>query len=196
MTALPAAMGSTGTSVEGHAALVRELAEGNLEALGALFERFEPGVRRYLLRVGVTEADVDDLVQATFLEVVRAAPRFDPGYPVRTWLFGIATIMVRRHRRSLSRAAARLVAWTGLVRSETAPSPDDVYDGDEALRRFAEAFARLSRKKREVFALVTVEGLSGEEAARALGIPVNTVWTRLHHARADLRAAILGERDR
>jgi RNA polymerase sigma-70 factor (ECF subfamily) len=192
MTAVPATM----TLAEDDAALVRDLAGGNLEALGDLFERFEPNIRRYLLRVGVTESDVDDLVQATFLEVVRAAPRFDPSYPVRTWLFGIATIMVRRHRRSVARAAARLVTWTGLVRAESAPSPDDVYDGDEALRRFAASFERLSRKKREVFALVTIEGLSGEEAARALGIPVNTVWTRLHHARADLRAAISGEGER
>ena len=189
MTALPAAM----PLAPEDAALVRDLAGGDLEALGALFERFEPNVRRYLLRVGVTESDVDDLVQATFLEIVRAAPRFDPGYPVRTWIFGITTIMVRRHRRSVSRAAARLVTWAGLARAEAAPSPDDVYEGDEALRRFAKAFARLSRKKREVFALVTIEGLSGEEAAHALGIPVNTVWTRLHHARADLRAAVLSE---
>jgi RNA polymerase sigma-70 factor (ECF subfamily) len=181
---------------EDDAALVRELAGGNLEALGDLFERFEPSIRRYLLRVGVTESDVDDLVQATFLELVRAAARFDPSYPVRTWIFGITTIMVRRHRRSVSRAAARLVTWAGLVRTEAVPSPDDVYDGDEALRRFASSFERLSRKKREVFALVTIEGLSGEEAARALGIPVNTVWTRLHHARADLRAAISGEQER
>jgi len=192
MTAVPASMRLPADD----ATLVRDLAGGDLEALGDLFERFEPSIRRYLFRVGVTEGDVDDLVQATFLELVRAAPRFDPSYPVRTWIFGITTIMVRRHRRSVSRAAARLVTWAGLVRAEAAPSPDDVFDGDEALRRFTSSFQRLSRKKREVFALVTIEGLSGEEAARALGIPVNTVWTRLHHARADLRAALLGERER
>lgn len=176
------------------AALVRDVATGNLQALGDLFERYQGGVRRYLLRTGIPESDVDDLVQATFLEVVRAAPRFDPRYPVRTWIFGIATIMVRRHRRSIARAAARVAAWAGLVRATEAPSPDDVFEGDETLRRFAAGFARMSRKKREVFALVTLEGLSGEEAAAALGIPVNTVWTRLHHARADLRAALEAEK--
>ena len=50
--------------------------------------------------------------------------------------------------------------------------------------------AALSEKKREAFVLVTLEGLSGEEAAQALGVPVNTLWTRLHHARLELSAAI------
>jgi RNA polymerase sigma-70 factor (ECF subfamily) len=52
------------------------------------------------------------------------------------------------------------------------------------------ALFELSPKKREVFVLVALEGLSGEEVATTLGIPVNTVWTRLHHARSELRHAL------
>jgi RNA polymerase sigma factor (sigma-70 family) len=172
--------------------LVAAVASGDLQALGTLFERFEPGVRRYLGRLGIASSDVDDLVQATFLEVVRAAGRFDPTYPARSWLFGIATVMVRRHRRSAGRAAAR----AGLFRRQPAPRPTptpcEILESDDAMRLFARAFERLSPKKREAFVLVTLEGLSGEEAAGVLGIPVKTVWTRLHHARRELRSA-LGE---
>lgn len=170
--------------------LVAAVASGDLQALGTLFERYEPGVRRYLGRLGIGSSDADDLVQATFLEVVRAAGRFDPTYAARSWLFGIATVMVRRHRRSVGRAATRI----GLVRREPAPAPPptpvEILASDEAMRLFTSAFERLSAKKREVFVLVTMEGLSGDEAARALGIPVKTVWTRLHHARLHLRAAL------
>jgi RNA polymerase sigma-70 factor (ECF subfamily) len=56
--------------------------------------------------------------------------------------------------------------------------------------RAQRALSRLSAKKREVFVLVALEGMSGAEVANALHIPVATVWTRLHHARLELRAAL------
>jgi len=174
--------------------LVLAVRDGSMEALGELFERHEPSIRRYLARVGVGRADLDDLVQSVFLEILRAAPRFDPDHAARAWIFGVATVMVRRHRRSLARAAARIVAWVGVARHEAPVTPAEAYEGDVALRRFTEAFTRLSSKKRDVFVLVTLEGLSGEEAAGALDIPVNTVWTRLHGARTELRRAMEDER--
>jgi RNA polymerase sigma factor (sigma-70 family) len=171
--------------------LVAAIAGGNLEALGALFDRYAPLVRRYLGRLGVSASDADDLVQATFLEVVRAASRFDPSYAARSWLLGIATVMARRHRRSIARAVARIAAWAERSRTES-ESPVAAFEAGDTMRRVQRAFAHLSPKKREVLVLITLENLSGEEVAEALGIPTNTVWTRLHHARRDLRA-LLGE---
>jgi RNA polymerase sigma factor (sigma-70 family) len=176
-------------------ALVASIADGNLEALGEFFERHEPAVRRYLARLGVEACDIDDLVQATFLDLAAAATRFDPQYAVRAWLFGIATMMVRRHRRSVGRRAARLVAWAGIVHHHAEPTPAEVFERDDVARRLSLALERLSDKKREVLVLVTLEGLSGEEAARTLEIPIKTVWTRLHYARVELLAA-LAEADR
>jgi RNA polymerase sigma-70 factor, ECF subfamily len=176
------------------APLDRELAlgvaKGDLEALGVLFERHEPMLRRYFGRLSIAAGDVDDLVQAVFLEVVRAAERYDDRYSVKSWLCGIATIMARRHRRSLARLTARLALWAGLDVEQVVPTPCDMVEHDRAARALWRALEGLSDKKREVFVLVTVEGLSGEEAARALGIPLKTVWTRLHYARRELRAAL------
>jgi RNA polymerase sigma factor (sigma-70 family) len=170
--------------------ILAAIANGNLEALGQLFDRHAHGVRSFLGRMGVVASDADDLVQATFLEVVRAAARFDPRLPARNWLLGIANAMLRRHRRSLRRAAVRIVVAAGLAPATLPPTPAELFDGDETTRRLDRAFARLSPKKREAFVLVTLEGLSGDEAAEALGVPVNTIWTRLHHARSELRAAL------
>jgi RNA polymerase sigma factor (sigma-70 family) len=173
--------------------LVAAVARGDLGALGELFERHEPGLRRYLGRLCLSASDADDLIQATFLEVMRASARFDPDGNTRSWLYGIATMMARRHRRSLGRLATRMAAWAGLARAAArSATPAEVHEGDEAMRAVRAAFAGLSAKKREVFVLVALEGLSGEEAARALGVPVNTVWTRLHHARRALAAALEG----
>lgn len=174
------------------AELLEAVAAGDLEALGVIFDRYERDVRRYLGRLGISAEDADDLVQATFLEVVRAAKRFDPERAMRSWLFGIATMMVRRHRRSVARTIARLAKWASLPRHQAPETPAESFESNETGQRFERAFDELSAKKRDVFTLVVVEGFSGEEAARALGIPVNTVWTRLHHARRELRAALEG----
>ena len=129
-------------------------------------------------------------MQATFLEVLRAAKRFDPQHAAAPWLLGIATMMARRERRSLKRSALRVAEWARLMRRDPPPTPSAIAEGDAAARRFAAALARLSPKKREVFILVTLEGLSGEAAAAALSVPINTIWTRLHHARVELRTAL------
>jgi RNA polymerase sigma factor (sigma-70 family) len=175
--------------------LVANVASGHLEALGELFDRHEPDLRRFIGRLGVNASDIDDIVQATFLELLRAAARFDPAFSVKGFVFGLATILVRRHRRSLSRATAFLFAFRSVSSKDSVPSVEGAFENDEELRRFQRAFERLSLKKREVFTLIVLEGVSGEEVARALGIPVNTVWTRLHHARKELRDA-LGEEAR
>jgi RNA polymerase sigma-70 factor (ECF subfamily) len=169
--------------------LLARVAAGELGALGTFFDRHADGVRRFVARLGVPSGEIDDLVQATFLEVLRAAGAFDGRAPARNWVLGIASMMVRRHRRSLMRVARGLVAWG----SEPPPPPEtpgQSFERRESTGRAVRALERLSTKKREVFVMVVLEGMSGEEVARALGIPVATVWTRLHHARRELREAL------
>jgi RNA polymerase sigma-70 factor (ECF subfamily) len=170
------------------------IVSGDLEALGTLYDRYEHPVRRFLARIGIADADLDDLVQLTFLEVVRAAKGYDPRYAASPWLFGVAATMARRHRRGFARMAARVKSFMSARGPGHQPEmPDEAFDAREAERRFRRALDSLSEKKREVFVMVTLEGASGEEAAMALGIPINTVWTRLHHAREELRRELLGD---
>ena len=170
--------------------LIARVSRGELEALGKLFDRHERSIRAYVSRLGMPAGDSDDIAQGVFLEVVRSSARFDPQFSARSWLFGIATMLVRRQRRSVLRQAARLTRWSREKPSEEVRSPEDCYRGDVARARFEAAYRRLSAKKKEVFALVVLEGLSGDQAAHTLGIPVGTVWTRLHHARKELRGAV------
>jgi len=187
MTALPLV---SAQSAPRDGDLVAAVGRDDLEALGKLFERYEPLLRRYFGRLGVAPGDVDDVIQAVFLEVMRAAERYDSQYSVKSWLCGIATIMARRHHRSLARWTARMAAWAGVETKDAIATPYEIVEHDQAARILERALAGLSEKKREVFVLVTLEGLSGEEAARALGVPLKTVWTRLHYARRELRAAL------
>ncbi len=167
---------------------------GDFSCLGLLFDRYAVDVGRFIARLGILEGDVDDLVQATFLAVPKAAANFRGG-DVRAWLLGLAVNLVRRHRRSIARMAARVAAWARDQGADPPETPGQAFEAREGERRVARALAGLSRKKREVFVLIVMEGVGAEQAAALLGIPLGTVWTRLHHARRELRARLQGRDD-
>ncbi len=175
------------------ASLVATIKGGDLSGLGVLFDEYGDDVYRFLVRIGVPPSDVEDLVQQTFLDVLAAAPRFQADAAVKPWLFGIAAMVARRHRRSAGRMFERLRRWALERTVETPPTPDECFEVGAQAIRAQRALDALSPRKREAFVLVVLEGLAGEEAAIAMGVPVATVWTRVHHARRELRHA-LGER--
>lgn len=161
---------------------------GDGAALGALFDLHGAEVRRFIRNSGVLSSDVDDLVQQTFLDVPHASRRFDDRFSGRRWLLGVAAVIVARYRRSWGRRAARQAAWARDPALQ--PAPDDTWtelESRQGARQALGALKRLTSKKREVFEMLVLEDISGEEAARTLGVPVATVWTRLHYARRELR---------
>ena len=192
MTTPPLRRASLDPVVRTDADLLRRIAEGDLAPLGPLFDRHGEAVRRLVSRLGVRPGDVDDLVQSTFLDVIGVAASYDGRPNARGWLSSLAAMRVRRHRRSFARLAARLFAF-GHEPTREPVRPDVETMHRASARRAASAFDALSDKKREVFVLVALEGLTCDEAAEALRIPVGTVWTRLHHERSELRAALAEE---
>jgi len=181
------------THFVGDEELVLQVARGELTQLGRLFDLYHLPVRRFLARLQVPPGDLDDLVQLTFLQVPRAAPRFDPQRAVKGWLFGLATFVFKRHRRSLARLTRKVAALAREPIHAAPPTPADLVGEVESARRADRALAALSPKKREVFVMVVLERLPGEAVAQALGIPEGTVWTRLHHARRELQALLREE---
>lgn len=173
-------------------ALVAACGQGDPIALGELFDRFHPAVYRFLSRLaGVDGRDLDDLVQATFVEVSRGAARFRSGSQVRTWIFGIAANVSRQHVRGESRRkrALRSLAEAPFARGER---PDEAAERRELLERLAEAIAGLPHDLRAAFVMCEIEEIAGAEAADALGIREGTLWRRLHEARKALAVAIKG----
>ncbi len=172
----------------GDAELTQRIAEGDAESLGVLFDRHHADVRRFIGRLGVAAHDVEDLVQQTFLEVLVAARRFDADKAsLRTWLFGVAAMMVRRHRFSLARIARTVTARMFDESPAQEPNAVEQLATRRDVARAIAALGKLSPKKRVVFVMIVMEGARGEEVAEALGIPLGTVWTRLHHARQELQ---------
>ena len=170
------------------ATLAAALTAGDVSALGELYDRHAEGVRRFVLRAGSSVTDADDLVHDTFLALFDGAGSYDASRPMRAFLLGIAGKLLLRRRRSVFSRLA-LLARFAPVPSEP-PSPEDLAAGNEAAAHLGTALRRLSAAKRVTFVLADIEGLSGPEVANALGVPVATVWTRLHFARAELRAVL------
>lgn len=175
-------------------ALVAACAVADLAALGAIFDRFHQGVYRFLSRlVGPGRAEVDDLVQATFLEVLRAAPSFRNRSSVRTWIFGIAANLARHHVRGEVRRGAMLQAVAREARTAIGDAPpDERASRRQLIDRLGRALELLSHDQRTAFVLCHLEGISGAEVARTLGVREGTLWRWLHEARTRLRAELGG----
>lgn len=172
-------------------ALVSAAGAGDPAALGALFDRFALDVHRFITRLaGRFAADVDDLVQATFIEIYRSSARFTRGSAVKTWMFGIAINVVRHHRRSEGRRHASLERFAGMAANRGAPRPDQLADQARQLAELAEALDQLDEPLRVAYVLCVIEELSAREAAQAIGSSEGTMWRRVHEARARLRAEL------
>lgn len=176
-------------------ALVQKCAAGDRAAVGALFDRFATAVYRFLSRlVGAGHPDLDDLVQTTFLEVMRAAPRFRMQSAVKTWIFAIAVNVTRHHRRSERR---RHALCEGLAEAHREPRPVYAIEANAErqllLQRLSAAVASLPHELRTAFVMCELEELPGLEVARVLGWRPGTLWRRLHEARKILRTALAKE---
>jgi RNA polymerase sigma-70 factor, ECF subfamily len=169
-------------------ALVSAVAEGDQAALGALYDRFGRDVFRFVARL-VRDADVDDLVQTTFLEAHRSAPRFRGESAVKTWLFGIAANLGRTHLRGEQRRQHATTALAA-VPATAAPAPGEAVELEQRRRWIAAAVEQLSPALKEVYVLCVLEELPAKEAAAALGIREASIWRRLSDAREAMRASI------
>lgn len=175
------------------AQLIESITHDDLHALGVLFDRHHRRIERVLLRTGTMSADVDDIVQATFLEIPRIAQGFDGRDSCVGWLCGVAVRLASRRRRSMIRFLRTLVSFGAEAQQEFTVDPEADAAAREEIALFARALARIAPKKREAFVLVEVEGFSAEEVARSLGVNAATIRTRLFHARAELRTAMARE---
>ncbi len=164
--------------------LARAAEAGDKQAFATLYEAHFDFVFRTCRRLGLGSADAEDAAQEVFLVASRKLGAFREG-KFTTWLFRIAAnVTSSRHRKKRVRDALFSI-WVKPEEPEVQQGPDRDYDRSEAGRRVAAVLARMAPKKREVFALFELEGLSGEEISERVGCPIDTVWTRLFHARKE-----------
>jgi len=144
-----------------------------------------------LRRIGHPD-DAQDIAQQAFVEAALTLSRYRGEAELSTWIFGIATNLTRNY---LSRAPQRRHAFESddILASLPAPQPDaaDRLDQRRALSVMNDALQALPRGSAEALTLVAVDGLSYQEAAQELGVPIGTVRSRVSRARADVRSRLL-----
>jgi RNA polymerase sigma-70 factor (ECF subfamily) len=155
----------------------------------AIYQRYFGAVCTWIRALGGPDADRDDVAQEVFLVVRRRLPDFD-GANLPGWLYRITQRQVRDLRR---RAWWKHVfTWRRVDETDTLPhlhaSPAAALERKEDQRMLYDLLDKLPEARRATFVLFEIEGLSGEEIARLQGIPLNTVWTRLYHARREFFA--------
>jgi RNA polymerase sigma-70 factor (ECF subfamily) len=171
-------------------ALLARIANGEMQALGQLYDRHREAVLRFAARAG-SRADAEDVTHATFLKVAQIAATYDGRVSARPWLFGIVANVLYQRRRGAARFARMLSSfawWSGRSSSD----PRDALHARSELSDVERALAGLSDAKRVVLVMAEIEEISTDEIAKALSIPIGTVWTRLHSARRDLRKVLEG----
>ncbi len=171
-------------------ALVAACATGDSAALGALIDRFQEAVYRFVARLlGADGRERDDLVQQTFVEVAQSAARYRGASTVRVWMFGIAANLTRNHIRGAVRYRAMQNALSSIP-PHTSSRPD-VELADRALvAQLRVALAALPHPLREAFVLCEIEELPAAEVAGLLRTSTGTIWRRVHEARRALRTAL------
>ena len=165
-------------------ALIGRIASGDKVAMQVLFARHHVRVYRFVLRLVRDQTVAEDLINEVFLDVWRQANRFEARSAVSTWLLAIArfkalSALRRRPDEELDEEAAAAVEDPG-------DDPDlavQKKDKSEALRKCLEA---LSPEHREIIDLVYYHEKSVEEVAQIVGIPENTVKTRMFYGRKRL----------
>jgi RNA polymerase sigma-70 factor (ECF subfamily) len=150
-------------------------------------------VWRCLRSFGVPVSSVDDAVQEVFMVMHRRLPEFDHRVPVRGWLYGIARKVAMAQRRKMSRT----VELTARADSDR-PLQDESLARSEAHQIVSEFIAGLEPGQQAVFVMSEVQGMTGPEIAEALGIKLNTVYSRQRLGRqrfAELAARTRAQRE-
>jgi RNA polymerase sigma-70 factor (ECF subfamily) len=156
-----------------------------------IFAAEAPRVWRFLRRLGVPDADLEDVCQEVFLVVHRRWSEFRGDSALSTWVIGIALRTALAHRRRLREALPLSAAQAPSVAAEQ----PEVLEQRRLRARLQAALDALSEGKREVFVLYELEELEMREIARLLELPLNTCYSRLYAAREQLASRLrrLGE---
>ena len=163
-------------------ALIAKIASGNRLAMQVLFARHHARIYRFVLRLIGSEALAEDVTSEVFLDVWRQARRFEARSAVTTWLLAIARYKALAEMRRRYEASDE-----GTVdASDPADDPEATFETKHRGEILRSCLTRLSPRHREIIDLVYYHEKSVQEAADILGVPGNTVKTRMFHARKKL----------
>ena len=174
------------------------LVDGHEAALNNLMERHAEKLFHYLLRSLQDDDDAADLAQETFVKVFQNRTKFDPGQKFTTWLYAIASNLVRdcyrwrsRHPQvSLDAESEQTDTSLKDNLSASEPAPDERMQSEERAATVRKAVAALPEELRQPLILAIYQELSQAEIAQILKCSIKAVETRIYRARQQLRVGL------
>jgi RNA polymerase sigma-70 factor (ECF subfamily) len=167
--------------------LILQLQNGNLAALGDLFDRHQRLVFRTAVGITGDEQVASDLLQDVFLRMHRFAHHIDPERPLEPWLYrttaNLTYTWMKRHKRWL-RPLEDVAEWLAGSQKQ---SPAYITEADEEWKDIKQAIASLTLQQRVVVVLYYINDLSLQEISEILDVPVGTIKSRLFYGRQALK---------
>jgi len=159
------------------------------DAFASLFAIFAPRVKAYMMKVGSDPASSEEITQETFIRVWRKAGQFDPKKASAvTWIFTIARNLRIDRLRKENRPT--FDPDDPIFFPETSQTPLENIEQSDIVERVKASIGSLPEDQREVVQLSFIEGLSHQEIANAIGLPLGTVKSRLRLSFVKLRHAL------
>lgn len=168
------------------------MCRGETDAVSAVIQKYARPLYAFIYRQVQHQADAEDILQETWLRMIRHMDKFDPNYTFSSWLFQIAVNLCRDFRRF---KWVRLKAFSRLTESQshepqTEESPEQKMAAYESTNRLQTLLNALSPKQREVIMLRCLYGFSEQEVANIVKTPKGTIKSRLHHAIEKLKSLL------
>jgi RNA polymerase sigma-70 factor, ECF subfamily len=169
--------------------LVERVQQDDLSAFEELYRLTRDDVARTLFHLVGRRSDLEDLLQETYLKLLKAVPRYKGQSRFRTFLYGVCANVALMHLRWWRR---RREDVTDEPPDGPAPGidPETAAQAMEASKLVQRALSCLSAKKRVVFVYHELCDMGPDEIAEATDTPYNTVRSRLHHARMEFTEAM------
>lgn len=161
-------------------------ATGEYETCLDVFQGELDYVFRTLRRLGTPPSEVEDLAHEVFLALRRCWVDFDRNRPLRPYLFGIAFRIAAAHHRKRRREVGLGMVDVG----DGSPSPDDALQSKQARALVVRALEKVPLSRRAVLVMHDIDDVPVRDVARALSLPLFTVYSRLRKGRGELATAI------
>ncbi|MFP8968088.1 RNA polymerase sigma factor [Pokkaliibacter sp. CJK22405] len=161
--------------------------------LDLLFRSQQKRLTHFIAKKVWRSEDVEDIVQATFLEAVRCQDRFAGASKPETWLFGIAVNLVRNHFKQhyshpqTDEITEELMAC---LQSELEDNPSELVEYERSLDRTIEAIDALPEDMQRIFNMVVDAEYSYQDTADQVGVPIGTIRSRLSRGRQQLKRCL------
>lgn len=166
--------------------------DGSLpQSLSEIYESYFDFVWRNARRLGVPEANADDVAQDVFLIVQRRIADYDGRSTMQAWIFGILVRIVRDHRRSFRRRGAHHEAldFNRATCATSEPTPVEQLEREQRVRMVDRLLGELDEDKRTLLILSELEEWTLREIAEFYGSNINTIYSRLRAAKRDFERA-------